>query len=100
MQKVGMEKYLLPVSTAINGISNTMQAGNMVDMSAKENQIIIAPEYVKTLGLKSNKKAVGKKIKLAITSQVDESEKIIEAKVVGVLTKASFKVGNRVLINS
>lgn len=31
------KKYLLPVSTAINGISNTMQAGNMVDMSAKEN---------------------------------------------------------------
>ena len=87
------KKYLLPVSTAINGISNTMQAGNMVDMSAKENQIIIAPEYVKTLGLKSNKKAVGKKIKLAITSQVDESEKIIEAKVVGVLTKSLIQGG-------
>ncbi|MDO7863240.1 ABC transporter permease [Brochothrix thermosphacta] len=87
------KKYLLPVSTAINGISNTMQAGNMVDMSAKENQIIIAPEYVKTLGLKSNKKAVGKKKKLAITSQVDESEKIIEAKVVGVLTKSLIQGG-------
>ncbi|CAO1611270.1 putative ABC transporter permease [Brochothrix thermosphacta] len=87
------KKYLLPVSTAINGISNTMQAGNMVDMSAKENQIIIAPEYVKTLGLKSNKKALGKKIKLAITSQVDESEKKIEAKVVGVLTKSLIQGG-------
>lgn len=77
------EKYVLTVSTYIDGLNLDLAAGSLPSNSAKENQLVLPLQYVKAFGFKSNDDAVGKNITFSIT-QPNGKEELVNAKIIGV----------------
>ncbi|SJZ57248.1 putative ABC transport system permease protein [Pilibacter termitis] len=91
------EKYEISVTTVLPSLNTKMIAGKKVDYKAKENQISFDEDYVKALGYKNAKDAIGEKVTFEAKSATGEVKEFI-ATVVGVQEKNSL-VGGSSYIN-
>lgn len=84
----GSKRYVIDSRlVTTNAISFDLAAGNYLDMSIQENQVLLPTFYVKALGFSDYKQAVGKNIQISISDQ-NKNTKTFEAKVVGVVNKS------------
>jgi putative ABC transport system permease protein len=93
------EKYVFPASETMDTLNIDLEAGKELNQKTSDFEVNLAPEYVKSLGFKSNKDAVGKVMKIAVSSSATKEEKIIEAKIVGV-RNTSLIQGGMSLVNN
>ncbi|MBP2097639.1 ABC transporter permease [Enterococcus rivorum] len=92
------KKYIISAMGTVGSMNIDLETGNKLDQNSTENEIILAPEFVKTLGYKSSKDSLGKTVKLA-TSSIEGEQKVVEAKIVGV-RNASLIQGGMSLMNN
>jgi putative ABC transport system permease protein len=93
------EKYVFSASSMFDNVNIDLEAGSQLDQKTSEYQINLAPEYVKSLGYKSAKAAIGQTVKISASSSATKEEKIVEAKIVGV-RNTSLIQGGMSLMNS
>ncbi|MTD42121.1 FtsX-like permease family protein [Erwinia sp. CPCC 100877] len=93
------EKYIFSASSMFENVNIDLEVGDQLDQKTSEYQINLAPEYVKSLGFKSAKAAIGKTVKISASSSATKEEKIVEAKIVGV-RNTSLIQGGMSLMNS
>ncbi len=84
----GSEKYQIDAQT-IGGdfLTFDIAAGKQLDASSSEYQVLLPSSYVSPLGFSDNESALGKKIQLQVSNQLQEG-KVYDATVVGVVNKS------------
>jgi putative ABC transport system permease protein len=87
------EKYVFSASSMFDNVNIDLEAGNQLDQKTSEYQINLAPEYVKALGYKSAKAALGQTVKISASSSATKEEKIVEAKIVGIRNTSLIQGG-------
>jgi putative ABC transport system permease protein len=87
------EKYVFSASSMFDNVNIDLEAGNQLDQKTSEYQINLAPEYVKALGYKSAKAALGQTVKITASSSATKEEKIVEAKIVGIRNTSLIQGG-------
>lgn len=94
----GQGKYLIATQPAIvDSVSYSLAAGQNLDKSSTENQVLLPTFYLGALGFDSAQQAVGKNITLAVSDQLG-NRKDFTAEVVGVVNK-SFVSSNNLILN-
>lgn len=93
------KKYILSAMATMDTMNIDLEAGKKVDQNTTENQIILAPEFVKTLGYKTAEDAIGETVKLGASSALGEQQ-VIEAKVVGVRNTSLIQAGMSLMNNA
>ena len=96
VQRNNGKKYLL-TAVSVSDISIDLEAGREVSSSGDKYEINIAPEYMKSLGFKTAKSALNKKIKVAVSSQATGEQEILEAKIVGVRNASLIQQGQSIM---
>lgn len=77
------ERYVLSVSTFIDGLNLDLATGRLPNNSSSENELVLPLQFVDALGFKSNENAIGKHVTFSIT-QPNGEEQLVKANVVGV----------------
>lgn len=97
------EKYVFSASSTMEDMNIDLETGKTVSQDSTAFEINLAPEYVKSLGFKSSKDAVGKTVKLGTAPTLGGEEKVVEAKIVGVrntsLIQGGMSLMNRSLVD-
>ena len=89
------KKYLIAAEALPPGnIKVDLEAGRQLDLRADEYQILLESKYVDALGYTSEN-IIDKKIKLAVLDEYTHSEKVFEAKVVGVIAPGVVSMGQQ-----
>ncbi|MEI5993478.1 ABC transporter permease [Candidatus Enterococcus mansonii] len=96
---VNKEKYVFSASETVDDLKIDLETGKEINQKSSDFEVNLAPEYVKALGFKSKKEAIGKNIKIAVSSSVTQKETILEAKIVGI-RNASLIQGGMSILNS
>lgn len=86
------EKYILPLVTT-TGLNRDIQAGKGLNNKGEAYEIVLAPEYVKSLGFKNDEDAVGQTIILSTPHQIDGEEEKVQVQIVGVLAPSLIQSG-------
>ncbi|BDR57081.1 ABC transporter permease [Xylocopilactobacillus apis] len=97
IQSSNSAKYVFQASSPI-GINVDLKAGRQAAKKGQQNEVVLAGDYVKALGFKSAKQAIGQKVKIAVSSKATNRQSIIDAKVVGV-RNVSIVQGNQSIIS-
>lgn len=92
VQGKNKEKYILPLVTT-TGLNRDIQAGKGLNDKGKAYEIILAPEYVKSLGFPNDEDAVGQTIILSTPHQIDGEEEKVQVQIVGVLAPSLIQSG-------
>ncbi|MHC5373047.1 ABC transporter permease [Enterococcus sp. LJL120] len=91
------KKYVLNSMMDMD-LSIELEAGAAIDRNDSAYQILLAPEYLDSLGFSSAEDAVGKTVTLAATDQGTGEQETVEATIVGVRA-ASLINGGQSIIN-
>lgn len=91
------KKYVLNSMMDMD-LSIELEAGAAIDSNDSAYQILLAPEYLDSLGFSSAEDAVGKTVTLAATDQGTGEQETVEATIVGVRA-ASLINGGQSIIN-
>lgn len=77
------KKYKLSLQPFVDGTNIDIAAGKSLNNSSKNLELIVPVTYIESLGFVSNEEAVGKQVKIAITSGLGKQQ-IVEATIAGV----------------
>jgi putative ABC transport system permease protein len=80
-------KYQFSIEQQFGVTSAQMLAGNGIDINSSQNQITIPASYVSSLGYASNQDAIGKIVKIGVSSANDQ-QSAVDATITGVQQKA------------
>ena len=89
-KKYQMSASIMPTAS----MKLDLAAGEDLDMTSDEAQIVLPDKYVEPLGFSSNEDAVGKTIKIGATSQVTQQTSEAEVKIVGVQNASVVGMGS------
>ncbi|MGM0240734.1 ABC transporter permease [Enterococcus sp. AZ103] len=90
------QKYALNVAGPSN-LTIALAEGRGVKKSSNTFEIVLAQEYVKSLGFKNNQAAVGKTVEIAATNKASGKQEIVTAKVVGVRAASLIQGGQSIV---
>lgn len=97
------EKYIFTSMAKLDGLTIDLEAGKSVDQKTEDYQLVLAPEYVKSLGYKSSEAAIGQTVKIGVPATATDKETVVEAKIVGVrntsLVQGGVSLLNRALVD-
>lgn len=97
------EKYIFTAMAKLESLTTDLETGKSVDQKTADYQLILAPEYVKSLGFTSSEAAVNQTVKIGVPVSATESEQVIEAKIVGVrntsLVQGGVSIMNKALVD-
>lgn len=97
------EKYIFTSMPKLDSLSIDLEAGKSVDQKTEDYQLVLAPEYVKSLGYKSSEAAINQTIKIGVPATATGKETVLEAKIVGVrntsLVQGGVSLLNRALVD-
>lgn len=94
------EKYIFTAMAKLDSLNTDLETGKSVDQKTEDYQIILAPEFVKSLGYKSSGAAVNQTVKIGVPNTATESEQVIEAKIVGVRNTSLVQGGVSLMNNA
>lgn len=87
------KKYLMGAEALPPGnIKVSTVSGGELDLRADEYQLLLEPRYVEALGY-NNDNIIGEKIQIVVLDQFKHTEKVFEAKVVGVIAPGVVSMG-------
>lgn len=89
-KKYQMSASIMPTAS----MKLDLAAGEDLDMTSDEAQIVLPDKYVEPLGFSSNEDAVGKTIKIGATSQVTQQTSEAEVKIVGIQNASVVGMGS------
>ena len=89
-KKYQMSASIMPTAS----MKLDLAAGEDLDMTSDEAQIVLPDKYIEPLGFSSNEDAVGKTIKIGATSQVTQQTSEAEVKIVGVQNASVVGMGS------
>lgn len=90
------KKYLVTTASKTD-VEISLEAGRAVTGNTTDYEVALAPEYVESLGYSSAKDAVGKTVKLGVTSQASGEQETVEAKIVGVRNVSLTQQGRSII---
>lgn len=93
------DKFVFSSAPTMDQMKIDIDQGRQASDKSKEFEVTLAPDYVKALGYKSSKEAVGKKVQIAATSLATQEQQVVTATVVGVANE-SLVQGGRSLVNA
>lgn len=96
IQGSNQKKYVISTMMEMD-INIDLKAGHMLTKNSQQNQILLNPDYVKSLGFKSAKQAIGKTVTLATTQQANGEQKTVTAKIVGVRNPSLINGGSTII---
>ncbi|MGX7173649.1 ABC transporter permease [Enterococcus ratti] len=96
IQGASNKKYQLNASST-EGIDVDLKVGRQVSEDKNKLEIVIASDYVKSLGYSSAKNALNKKVKLGVSSQATQKQQTLKATIVGVRNPSLINNGNAVV---
>ncbi|MGM0123276.1 hypothetical protein IGI37_000642 [Enterococcus sp. AZ194] len=96
IQGASDKKFVFSASPA-SELAIDVEEGREVSDKSSEYEITLSPEYVDSLGYKSAKDALGKKVEVAFSSPATEEQKVVEAKIVGVRTTSLVNGGDSII---
>lgn len=96
IQGANDKKFVLSASGA-DGLSVDLKAGRQVAEKGEAFEIILAPDYVKSLGFKSPKAALNQTVELAASSSATNKRSTVTATIVGVRNPSIVNNGNTVV---
>ncbi|AQP54220.1 permease [Vagococcus penaei] len=83
IQSQDSKKYVIQAQPD-TGVKLELSAGKQVDNDTDSYEMDLAPEFVKALGFKNAKAAVGKEITLGVAQMASGKQELVKVKVVGV----------------
>lgn len=89
-KKYQMSASIMPTAS----MKLDLAAGEDLDMTSDEAQIVLPDKYIEPLGFSSNEDAVGQTIKIGATSQVTQQTSEAEVKIVGVQNASVVGMGS------
>ncbi|WP_159722783.1 ABC transporter permease [Enterococcus sp. CSURQ0835] len=89
-------KYELSAGSAA-GMNVDLKAGRQVSATSTAFEIVLAPQYVKSLGFASAKQALKQTVKLAATSKATKKQTVVKATIVGVRNKSIINNGESIV---
>lgn len=92
------KRYVFNAMPTLNTMNIDLEEGRKLNQDTTENEIVLAPEFVKVLGFSSSKEALGQEVNLGV-SPVTGEQQLVTAKIVGV-RNASLIQGGMSLVNN
>lgn len=99
IQGASDDKFVFNASISL-GNKVELEAGRQIDNDAPKNEIVLATSYVKSLGYKNNKEAIGKEVTLGVTEMGTGKTQEVKAEIVGVRTKSIVQGGMSMVNNA
>lgn len=91
------EKKYVFSATGVSDINIDMEVGRDVARDTDKYEVALDPEYVKALGYKNAKAAIGKKVTIQTSSSATDKHEALEATIVGVRTVSVINGGESIL---
>lgn len=90
------KKFVMQAGSSL-GNDMELTAGNQIDNTVKENEIVIAENFVKELGFKDAKSILNQEVTLGVTETGTGKQEQIKATIVGVRAKSIVQGGMSVV---
>lgn len=90
------QKYALNVAGPSN-LTIDLAEGRGVKKSSNTFEIVLAQEYIKSLGFKNNQAALGKTVEITATNKASGEQEIVTANVVGVRASSLIQGGQSIV---
>ncbi|MBA1392645.1 FtsX-like permease family protein [Lactobacillus sp. XV13L] len=89
-------KYIIQAQPP-TGVNVDLKQGRQAAKKGTNPEIVLASDYVKVLGFKSAKQAIGKTIKVAASAQATNQQTVVSAKIVGVRKPSILLAGQSII---
>ncbi|MGY3766195.1 ABC transporter permease [Vagococcus vulneris] len=92
IQADGTKKYEMSAQPD-TGVKVDQATGKQVNNDTSDYELNLSEDYVKTLGFKNNKDAVGKEVTLGVTETASGKQETVKAKITGIRAKSIIQNG-------